>query len=104
VFLVEDEPSVALRKLEDLPPDVTLLGHYHGVPHTARGDYYGVGTTLPDTITLFMLPILEEAMELGGKEEHVRKVIRDTIWHEVAHHFGMDESAVRKREDERQNR
>lgn len=102
-FLVEQEPSEALRKEEGLGPHETLLGHYRGIPHTARGDLYGMGATLPDTITLFVVPILEEAGELGGSEEAVRKVIRDTIWHEVAHHFGMDESAVRKREDERQN-
>ena len=101
-FLIEDEPSLALREEEGLGPYETLLGHYRGIPHTARGDYYGMGATMPDTITLFALPILEMAMEQGGDEPAVRKVIRDTIWHEVAHHFGMDESAVRRREAERQ--
>jgi predicted Zn-dependent protease with MMP-like domain len=102
-FLVEDEPSQELRREEGLLPGETLLGHYRGIPHTARGDLYGLGATLPDTITLFMLPILEEAAEFGADEAAVRGVIRDTIWHEAAHHFGMDESAVRRREDERQN-
>lgn len=130
-FLVEDEPSLALRREEGLGPHETLLGHYRGIPHTARGDYYGMGATLPDTITLFQLPIEDMAMELllvaspdtdifllknsysradalrnvgltNQYEALTRKVIRDTIWHEVAHHFGMDESAVRKREQERQ--
>ncbi len=100
-FLVEDMPSPALRREEKLSPNMTLLGHYRGIPHTARGDFYGMGATLPDTITLFAVPILEQAMMLGGTEEAVRRVIRDTIWHEVAHHFGMDESAVRRREKER---
>ena len=36
-------------------------------------------------------------------EDCVCKVVRDTIWHEVAHHFGMDESEVRRREDDRDN-
>ena len=101
-FLIEDMPSEALRVEEGLGPYETLLGHYRGIPHTARGDYYGMGATLPDTITLFAIPILELAHELGGTEVEVRKVIRDTIWHEVFHHFGADESAVRKREKERQ--
>lgn len=100
-FLIEDEPSESLRREENLGPHMTLLGHYRGIPHTARGDYYGMGATLPDTITLFAVPILEQAMMYGNTEEAVRKVIRDTIWHEVAHHFGMDESAVRRREEER---
>ncbi len=97
-FLVEDEPSEEVRKLERLGPQETLLGYYKGIPHTVRGDHYGVGGVLPDTITLFQLPIEEEAEEHGGGEKQVRKVIRETIWHEVAHHFGMDEHEVQERE------
>ncbi|TSC68299.1 MAG: hypothetical protein G01um101456_701, partial [Parcubacteria group bacterium Gr01-1014_56] len=40
-FLVEDEPSLALRREEHLAANETLLGHYRGIPHTARGGYYG---------------------------------------------------------------
>ncbi len=101
-FLIEDVPSEALRREEGLGPHQTLLGHYRGIPHTARGDYYGVGATMPDTITLFAVPILNAATDIGGSEEAIRKVIKDTIWHEVYHHFGADETAVRKREAERQ--
>jgi len=97
-FLVEDEPSAEVRKVEHLDINETLLGYYHGIPHTVRGENYGVGGVLPDTITLFQLPIEEEAGELGGGEAAVRKVIRETIWHEVAHHFGMDEHEVQERE------
>jgi predicted Zn-dependent protease with MMP-like domain len=133
-FLVEDEPSLALRRAERLPPNVTLLGHYRGIPHTSRGDYYGVGGTLPDTITLFRIPIenaalglLERQKATQERDQHakesqtwpsgpersllradpayeqlVRQVIRDTIWHEVAHHFGMNEFEVRSKEAKRQ--
>ncbi len=96
-FLVEDEPSPELRAEECLGPHETLLGHYRGIPHTVRGGSYGVGNTLPDTITLFRLPIEELAQEEGS----IRKVIRETIWHEVAHHFGMDEHEVQAREAKR---
>ncbi|HVV14938.1 MAG TPA: metallopeptidase family protein [Candidatus Paceibacterota bacterium] len=104
-FLVEEQPSADLRREEGLGPHETLLGHYRGIPHTSRGDWYGVGGTLPDTITLYRLPIEMEAQELAqrlnlSEEESVRKVIRETIWHEVAHHFGMDEREVRERESE----
>lgn len=105
-FLVEDEPSQELRVLEGLAPNETLLGHYHGVPYPERGDWYGMGTVLPDTITLYRLPIEDEASLLCRQglapEAALRKVIRETIWHEVAHHFGMDEHEVRSREDERE--
>jgi predicted Zn-dependent protease with MMP-like domain len=97
-FLIEDEPSQALRKQEGLGHNETLLGLYHGIPATSRGDYYGVGSTLPDTITLFQKPIEELAKE---RNKDVRHVIRETIWHEVAHHFGYDERQIRGREQRR---
>lgn len=97
-LLVEDEPSAEVRASEGLAEDETLLGLYHGIPATARGDSYGVGETLPDTITLFRIPIEEEA---GGDPEEVRRVVAETVWHEFAHYFGMDEGQVRLREAER---
>ena len=100
-FLVEQEPSAEVREIEHLGRGETLLGYYRGVPHTARGEGYGVGGAMPDTITLFQLPIEEEAADLGGGEQTIRKVIRETIWHEVAHHFGMREHEVREREKDR---
>lgn len=108
-LLVEDEPSDELRKEEGLGEHETLLGHYHGIPHTARGEMYGVGATVPDTITLYRLPILEEAEELtddhtGHFKKYVAQVVRDTLWHEVGHYMGFDEDHVREREDEGTNR
>lgn len=105
-FLVEDEPDEAARKENNLHEHETLLGLYKGVPYTERGDLYGVGATLPDTITLYRLPIEEEATTARRRlavtqKEAVAQVIRETIWHEVAHHFGMDEHTVRGREHQR---
>lgn len=109
-FLVEDEA-----------PDRNLLGLYHGIPHVERGEGYGIGGTLPDTITLYQKTIEEEAQHLAaaeGKtwpsgpertlsqsdvEPYTRRVVRETIWHEVAHAFGYDEHQVRGREDTRPN-
>ena len=93
-FLVEDES-----------PSKDLLGLYHGVPMPERGDWYGMGTTMPDTITLYQNAIEKEASELlrlsprpAGFEVCIRQVVRETIWHEVAHHFGWSEHEVRARE------
>ena len=33
--------------------------------------------------------------------EKIKKVVADTIWHEVGHYFGLDEAAVQHREHER---
>lgn len=103
-FLVEDEPDEDVRREEGLGVGETLLGYYRGVPHTDRGDLYGVGMVLPDTITLYRLPLLEEAAHIMADglevdfDAALRRAVRETIWHEVAHHFGMDEGMVRHRE------
>ncbi len=97
-ILVENEPSREIRKQEHLARDETLLGLYQGIPLSARGENYGVGMTMPDTITLYQKPIEEAAAEDGIT---VSKVIADTIWHEFAHHFGIDETEIRARERNR---
>ncbi|MDP2648803.1 MAG: metallopeptidase family protein [Patescibacteria group bacterium] len=97
-LLVENEPSEEDRRAEGLSDRETLLGLYKGIPLSARGEEYGVGMTLPDTITLYRLPIEEAASEEG---KDVRDVVAETIWHEFAHHFGMDEGEVRTREWQR---
>lgn len=97
-ILVEDEPSEEVRTVEGLSHDETLLGYYQGIPLTERGENYGVGMTLPDTVTLYKLPIEQAAAEDGLP---VAQVITETIWHEFAHHFGMDEHEVRSREAHR---
>ena len=53
---------------------------------------------MPDTITLY-----QKTIERAAQEEAlpVPQVVRDTIWHEVAHYFGYDEDQVRKREEGR---
>lgn len=84
--------------VEDHSQDGDLLGLYHGIAHTARGAHYGEGPTMPDTITLYQEEIEEEAKNKGVP---VAQVVRETIWHEVAHYFGFDEDQVRDREDRR---
>ncbi|TSC86595.1 MAG: hypothetical protein G01um10148_581 [Parcubacteria group bacterium Gr01-1014_8] len=97
-LLVEDEPSDEVRAREGLSHEETLLGYYQGIPLSVRGENYGVGATMPDTITLYQHPIEDAAVEDGMD---VRDVVADTIWHEFAHHFGMDEHEVREREKNR---
>ena len=97
-ILVEDEPSEEDRRMQGLGDDETLLGLYKGIPLIERGEHCGVGMTMPDTITLYKLPIEHAALEDGLP---VAQVIAETIWHEFAHHFGMNEGEVRMREEER---
>ncbi|NBV77068.1 metallopeptidase family protein [bacterium] len=92
VVLIEDEPSAEDRKQNHLHKDETLLGLYKGIPLSQRGSGYGIGMTMPDSITLYRKPILETAEE---RKVSVEKIISETILHEFAHFLGMNEEEVR---------
>ena len=96
--VTEVKPNQELKKEMDLGSDSELLGLYQGVPLTERGSSY---FALPDKITIFQLAIESQA---GDSREAVKRLIYDTVWHEVAHHFGMNEQEVRRRERDRENR
>lgn len=94
-ILVEDVVSKKTCRELGLASDKDLLGLYTGVPLTERNN--NAGFTLPDTVTLYKLPIEEHAQETG---KALPDVIYETLWHEIGHHFGLDEEAVGKRENE----
>lgn len=94
-IVIADEPTKAQRKHMELSEHDTLLGLYEGVPQTERGSEYGM--VLPDKITIFKKPILE----ISDDPEVIRQEVADTIWHEIGHHFGLDEDEVRAREEKR---
>lgn len=95
-FIVEDEASEEVRREQGLTPDEELFGYYRGIPLTERGDGYGVGTTLPDVIVIYQRPSEDEA---DGNAERLREVVKDTVFHEVAHMLGMSEYEVRSWEE-----
>ena len=103
-LLIEDDVDDTVREEEGLEEGESLLGLYHGIPLTERGSEYGVGITMPDTITLYRLPILEEASEMDRAfRDAVRIVVRETLWHEVGHYFGLPEHGVNERDEEGTN-
>lgn len=104
-LLIEDEPSDEVRREEGLEEGETLLGLYQGIPNTERGSEYGVGATMPDTITLYRLPLIEEAEHMDREfRQAMRIAIRETLWHEIAHYFGYPEEPINEREREGTNR
>jgi predicted Zn-dependent protease with MMP-like domain len=68
-----------------------LLGLYQGIPQTKRVNY-GIGPTLPDKITIFKIPLLS----ISKNYEEAAENIRNTVIHEIAHHFGMSEEDIEK--------
>lgn len=93
-IFVENFPNIyQIKKLQGKGFRGLLLGLYEGIPHTKRGRY-GVGGTLPDKITIFSRPILAVARS----PEHLKELVRKTVIHEIAHHFGMSERQIKKAE------
>lgn len=86
--------------VEDYPPDgnLSILGLYQGVPQTKRKNY-GIGGQLPDRIIIYKRNIEIHA----NSPAHLVQMIRDTVIHEIAHHFGMDEREVRTAEARRRD-
>jgi predicted Zn-dependent protease with MMP-like domain len=77
--------------VDDESPDGrgNLLGLYEGIPLSSRGaNYSGV---LPDRITLFAGPITREA---SGDPDRLRAIVRHTVAHEIAHHFGISDDRL----------
>lgn len=76
--------------VEDRPEDgsLRLLGVYHGVPLTERGEF-GPGL-MPDNIVLYREPMLAFAHDL----DMLKREIHITLVHEIGHYFGMDDAKL----------
>jgi len=93
-ILFADVPSLEQRHELQLRHDQTLLGLYQGIPLSQR---QGQQTTLPDRITLFKLPLLSQA----HNEHELQEAIRHTLWHEIAHYYGLKHTDIHKLEGEK---
>ena len=81
--------NVAVTVQDEPPGGRPLLGLYEGVPLGKRGPYYS--GALPDKITIYRGPI--ERMS-GGDPERLRRQVRRTVFHEIAHHFGISDERL----------
>jgi len=92
-IVVEDDPTPAqLAEVEIEPPD-SLYGLYEGIPLPER--QWNHGNVLPDKITLFRNPILEDSLD----DDDVVVGIGETLIHEVGHYFGLDEDEIMEIEE-----
>ncbi len=81
-IVMADEPTDEQRQKMHLGNGL-LLGLYEGVPLTQRGS--GWSGMLPDKITLFK----HEIMSAVGDESELFEQIKRTLWHEMAHYYGL---------------
>ncbi|HEY3578438.1 MAG TPA: metallopeptidase family protein [Gaiellaceae bacterium] len=81
--------NVAVTVEDEPPPGENLLGLYQGVPWGNRGPYYA--GALPDKITIYRLPLERVS---GGDPERLRAAVRRTVFHEIAHHFGISDQRL----------
>ena len=85
---VENRPTPAQLRRWDIPLGTTLLGFYEGVPLPERSADYGL--VPPDVIYIFQKPI----EEICSTEDEIREQVHQTVRHEIAHHFGIDDERL----------
>jgi predicted Zn-dependent protease with MMP-like domain len=90
--IVEDRPRRPRLERLGYDPDQELLGLYEGINRVDRASGYHLVT--PDRITLFWRPIVDEVGP--GDREALRREVRKTVIHEVAHHFGLDDAELER--------
>ncbi len=88
-FVVEDRADAELLAEAGYGPDEELLGFYRGYPLSER--QHDLVQLEPDLIYLFQASIEAEAY---AARLPVRRVIFETVLHEVAHYFGFSEEEM----------
>lgn len=86
-----DEPTPEQRRELKLRHSESLFGLYEGVPLPRR---HGVDRIVPDKITLFKLPLTAWCRD----RDELREEVRHTLWHEMAHYFGLDHERIHELE------
>ena len=86
-ILYEDEPTPEQREKLALRHDQSLLGLYEGLPLPQR---QGMDRIYPDKITLFRRPLQWQANTV----EELKEEIKHTLWHEIAHYYGLDHDRI----------
>jgi predicted Zn-dependent protease with MMP-like domain len=84
-LLAEVQNCELVIEARGVGPDADLLGVYDGIPLSERDSWYA--GALPDRITIFRDAILELCVD----DAEVVEQVRITVWHEVAHYFGIDD-------------
>jgi predicted Zn-dependent protease with MMP-like domain len=84
-IVVEDEPTAA--QLQSVGA-AGLFGLYQGVPRTRWG---AESAPVASKITLFRGPLAR----VYRTPDRLARAVEDTLLHEIAHHFGIDDERLR---------
>lgn len=87
-IVMADEPTDEQKYKMKIREHTVLLGLYEGIPLTQRGNNYTF--VLPDKITLFKHSILR----VVRNEEELFEQIKRTLWHEIAHYYGLNHARI----------
>ena len=87
-IVVERRPTALDRKAAGIGPGRLLLGLYHGIPLTKRGEYYNL--VPPDKISIYQ----EHVEAICETDDEVREQVRKTVLHELAHYFGISDDRL----------
>ena len=93
---VEDYPSARVMAQTGVRYREQLCGLYTGIPLTKRS--VEQSGTLPDVVTIYREGILASAGDACGRihNDRLKREIRITVLHELAHHHGLDEEELRQ--------
>ena len=95
---VQEQPTEQQLRSLGVPSGRTLLGLYQGIPLTRRTSGYNLVS--PDRIIIFQRPL---ELTSRGDDDLVKRV-RDTVVHEIAHHFGISDERLQEMARERNKR
>jgi len=88
-IVIREKPTSYQVEKTGYSSNCVLLGLYEGIPRTQRRNY---DKAIPDKITLF-----QKNIEKIGEDnpEKINQLVEETIWHEIGHHFGLNEEEIR---------
>lgn len=87
-----DEPTLQEREELKLQSNQTLFGLYSGVPLAMRQGR--INDYPPGKITIYRGPITRSV----NSEAELKEQLKHTIWHEIAHYFGLNHDQIHKLE------
>jgi predicted Zn-dependent protease with MMP-like domain len=87
-IVIESAPTPDDYHLNEVPEDEDLFGLFEGIPLT-ESDVDGE-VRMPNRIRIFQIPHEDACDSLAA----LRDEVRQTVHHEVAHHFGIEDDRL----------